>query len=48
MEEGATVVLVLLVWAWFALPWIVGGKPRVKAVLMAKFFNRAGDGSFLP
>lgn len=48
VDDGATVILVLITWAYFVLPFIVGGKSRVKAVLMAKFLNRAPDGSFLP
>lgn len=47
-QDGAGWVLGLLFWGWVALPFIQGGPSKVKAVLMAKFLNRAADGSDLP
>lgn len=48
VDDGAGWVLGLLVWGWVALPFIKGGPAGVKKVLMAKFFNKAADGSWLP
>jgi hypothetical protein len=48
VEDGAGVLLVLLLWCWVILPWLTGGRGRLVAVLKAKFLNRAPDGSFLP
>lgn len=45
VSDGSGVVLGLLVWGWFIVPYLKGGKGGVKAVLMAKFFNKAADGS---
>ena len=46
--DASGFLLGLLVWGWVVLPYLKGGTPRVKAVLMAKFLNRAADGSDLP
>lgn len=48
VSDGSGVVLGLLVWGWFVVPYLKGGKNGVKAVLMAKFFNKSLDGSPLP
>lgn len=47
-QDGAGWVLGLLAWGWLVLPFLQGGPGRVKAVLAAKFLNRAADGSELP
>lgn len=46
--DGAGWVLGLLLWAGVALPFIQGGPAGVKAWWMAKFLNKAPDGSWLP
>jgi hypothetical protein len=48
IEDGAFVALMVVLWCWVALPMLVGGKARLRAVLMAKFLNRKPDGSWLP
>ncbi|RGC65010.1 hypothetical protein C5N14_30940 [Micromonospora sp. MW-13] len=45
---GAGWVLGVLFWGWVALPFIKAGPGEVKKTLMAKFFNRAPDGTELP
>lgn len=47
-QAGAGYVLGLLVWGWVILPFMQKGPKGVKAVLMAKFLNKAPDGSALP
>lgn len=47
VDTGAGFLLGLLVWAWIVLPYFKGGLPETKKVLMAKFFNKAPDGSWL-
>lgn len=48
VDDGAGWVLGLLLWAWIGMPFLKGGPAQVKKVWMAKFFNKAPDGSFLP
>ena len=48
VDQGAGWVLGLLVWGWVVLPFVKGGPKQVKKVWMAKFLNKAPDGSFLP
>lgn len=48
VNTGAGFVLGLLVWGWVVLPFLQGGTPRVKQVLMAKFLNKTPDGKWLP
>lgn len=48
VSDGAGWVLGLLLWAGVVLPFINGGPSGVKAWWMAKFFNKAPDGSELP
>lgn len=48
VDDGAGWVLGLLIWGWVVLPFIKGGPNQVKKTLMAKFFNKAADGSELP
>jgi hypothetical protein len=48
VSDGAGWVLGLLLWAGVALPFIHDGPNGVKAWWMAKFFNKAPDGSALP
>ena len=47
-EQGAGFVLALLLWGWVGLPFLKGGPAEVKKVLMAKFFNKAPSGAYLP
>lgn len=47
-NEAAGFVLGLLVWGWFVRPFLSGGAQGVKAMLMAKFFNKKLDGTELP
>lgn len=46
--DGAGWVLGLLLWAGVVLPFLHGGPAGVKAWWMAKFLNKAPDGSQLP
>lgn len=46
--DGAGWVLGLLLWGWVAVPFVKGGPAQVKKVWMAKFLNKAPDGSWLP
>jgi hypothetical protein len=48
VNEGAGVLLAVVAWGWLVMPFLVGGMPRVRQVLKAKFLNRAADGSWLP
>jgi hypothetical protein len=48
VSDGAGWVLGLLLWAGVALPFIHDGPNGVKAWWLAKFFNKAPDGSALP
>jgi hypothetical protein len=47
-SDGAGWVLGLLLWAGVGLPFLKGGPTQVKAWWMAKFLNKAPDGSWLP
>lgn len=47
-NEAAGFLLGLMVWGWLVRPYLQGGVAGVKAVLMAKFFNKKPDGSDLP
>ena len=47
-NEAAGFILGLMVWGWVVRPYLQKGLPGVKAVLMAKFFNKKPDGSDLP
>jgi hypothetical protein len=47
-EAAGGFVLGLLFWGWVALPYLKGGLPEVKKTLLAKFVNKAPDGSWLP
>jgi hypothetical protein len=47
-SDGANWVLGLLLWAGVVLPFIQGGPAGVKAWWLAKFLNKAPDGSWLP
>jgi hypothetical protein len=46
--NAAGFILGLIAWAWVGRPLIQGGPTQVKAVLKAKFTNKAPDGSWLP
>jgi hypothetical protein len=46
--DGAGWVLGLVLWAGVGLPFLKGGPAGVKAWWMAKFLNKAPDGSELP
>lgn len=48
VSDGAGWMLGLILWAGVALPFIHSGPAGVKAWWMAKFFNKAPDGSALP
>jgi hypothetical protein len=48
VQDGAGWVLGLLVWGLIVMPFMKGGPARVKQTLMAKFLNKAADGSRLP
>ncbi len=48
VDQGAGFVLGLLFWGWVGLPFLRGGPAEVKKTLLAKFFNKAPDGSELP
>lgn len=47
-SDGAGWVLGLFLWAGVALPFLQKGPSGVKAWWLAKFFNKAPDGSWLP
>lgn len=47
-SDGAGWVLGLFLWAGVALPFLQHGPSGVKAWWLAKFFNKAPDGSWLP
>lgn len=47
-NEAAGFALGLLAWGWLVRPYLQKGVPGVKAVLLAKFFNKKPDGSYLP
>jgi hypothetical protein len=47
-QDGAGWVLGILLWGWVVLPFLKGGPGQVKRTLMAKFLNKAADGSPLP
>lgn len=47
-SDGAGYLLGLLLWAGVVLPFIQNGPAGVKAWWMAKFLNKAPDGSWLP
>lgn len=48
VNAGAGWVLGLLLWGWIILPFVKGGPAGVKNVFLAKFLNKAPDGSRLP
>jgi hypothetical protein len=48
VSTGAGWLLGLLLWGWVVLPFTKGGPVAVKNVWMAKFLNKAPDGSDLP
>lgn len=47
-DNGAGLILALLVWGWVILPLLQGGPSQVKDVVRAKFLNKASDGTWLP
>lgn len=47
-DQGAGVILGVLLWGWVILPLLKGGPTEVKNVIRAKFVNKAKDGSWLP
>ena len=47
-SDGAGWVLGLVLWAGVVLPFLQGGPDGVRAWWLAKFLNRAPDGSELP
>lgn len=48
VNTGAGWVLGLLLWGWVILPFVKGGPTGVKNTFLAKFLNKAPDGSRLP
>lgn len=46
--DGAGWLLGILLWGMVGLPFVKGGPAQVKKVWLAKFFNKAPDGSYLP
>ena len=48
VDDGAGWVLGLVLWAGVVLPYLKHGPDGVKAWWLAKFFNKAPDGSELP
>jgi len=48
VDDGAAWVLGLILWAGVVLPYLKKGPSGVKAWWLAKFFNKAPDGSELP
>lgn len=48
VDDGAGWVLGLILWAGVVLPYLKHGPDGVKAWWMAKFLNKAKDGSYLP
>jgi hypothetical protein len=48
VDNGAGIILALLLWSWVGLPLIQGGPAKVRDVLRAKFTNKAPDGTWLP
>lgn len=47
-DQGAGVILGMLLWGWIVLPLLKGGPREVRNVIRAKFLNKAADGSWLP
>lgn len=47
-DDGAGWLLGLLLWSGVVLPFLHGGPAGVKAWWLAKFFNKAPDGTWLP
>lgn len=48
VSSGAGFILAILAWGWIVLPYLKDGPAGVRNVLMAKFLNKAPDGSPLP
>lgn len=48
VDDGAGWVLGLILWAGVVLPYLKHGPTGVKAWWLAKFLNKAPDGSYLP
>jgi hypothetical protein len=48
VNQGAGVMLGILLWGWVVLPFFRNGPTEVKRVWKAKFLNKAPDGSALP
>jgi hypothetical protein len=47
VSDASGLILGLLLWGWVIVPYLKGGQAGTKAVLLAKFFNKAPDGSYL-
>jgi hypothetical protein len=47
LNQGAGFLLAAILWAWVGLPFLKGGPSQVKAVLMAKLFNKDPKGQEL-
>lgn len=46
MRDGSWAILGFLAWGWVIMPFLEGGLPGMKKVLLAKFFNKKPDGSY--
>jgi len=46
MKDGSWAILGFLAWGWVIMPFLEGGLPGMKKVLLAKFFNKKPDGSY--
>lgn len=45
-KDSSWAILGFLLWGWVVMPFLEGGLPGMKKVLVAKFFNKKPDGSF--
>jgi|WetSurMetagenome_2_1015567.scaffolds.fasta_scaffold20516_7 hypothetical protein len=46
LHDGSWAILGFLAWGWVVMPFLEGGLPGMKKVLLAKFFNKKPDGSY--
>lgn len=46
VHDGSSAILAFLLWGWVIMPFLEGGLPGMKKVLLAKFFNKKPDGSY--
>lgn len=48
VADASGALLAVVVWSWLVLPFLQGGRDRVRDMLRAKFLNKGSDGSWLP